>query len=58
MSAAVIYPDVLRSLLNIPESKRFIAGLAVGYPDLSSPKATFRSGRDPMDTLVTWHGFD
>ena len=58
MSAAVIYPDVLRSLLNIPESKRFIVGLAVGYPDLSSPKATFRTGRDPMDALVTWHGFD
>lgn len=58
MSAAVIYPDVLRDLLNIQESKRFIVGLAVGYPDLSSPKATYRSGRDPMDALVAWHGFD
>lgn len=58
MSAAVIYPDILHSLLNIPDDKRMIVGLAVGYPDLSSPKATFRSNREPIDTLVTWHGFD
>jgi len=58
LSAAVIYPDVLRGLLNIPESKRFIIGLAVGFPDLSNPGATFCVGREPLKTLVTWHGFD
>ncbi len=58
MSAAVIYPDVLHNLLDIPESKRMIVGLAVGYPDLSSPKATFRSNREPLDTSVGWYGFD
>lgn len=58
MSAAVIYPDVLHQLLNIPDSKRMIVGLAVGYPDFDSPRATFRTGREQLDTLVTWHGFD
>lgn len=58
LAAAVAYPDVLRSLLNLPESKRMVLGIALGYPDLSSPAATFRSSREPMEALVTWHGFD
>ncbi len=57
LAAAVIYPDVARSLLNIPQSKRIIIGIAVGYPDLSKPAAQFRAGRDPMEAMVTWHGF-
>jgi nitroreductase len=58
LSAGVIYPDLLHNLLNIPESKRIILAVAVGYPDLSSPKATFRADREPMENLVTWHGFE
>jgi hypothetical protein len=58
LAAAVAYPDVLRSLLSLPESKRMVLGVALGYPDLSKPAATFRSGREPMEALVTWHGFD
>jgi nitroreductase len=58
LAAAVAYPDVLRSLLNLPESKRMVLGIAMGYPDTSSPAATFRSSREPMEALVTWHGFD
>jgi hypothetical protein len=30
----------------------------MGYPDTSSPAGTFRSSREPMEALVTWHGFD
>ncbi len=56
ISAGVIYPDVLHNLLNIPESKRIILGVAAGYPDLTSPKATFRSDKEPLGNLVTWHG--
>ncbi|NQT47627.1 MAG: nitroreductase [Chloroflexi bacterium] len=58
LSAAVMYPDVLRSVLNIPGSKRIVLGVAVGYPDFSSKAATFRADRESMETLVTWHGFD
>jgi nitroreductase len=56
LAAAVIYPDVLRSLLNIPESKRIIVGVAIGYPDFSNPAVKFRAGREALDALVTWHG--
>ncbi len=58
LAAAVAYPEVLRSLLDLPESKKMVLGIALGYPDLSQPAATFRSSREPMEGLVTWHGFD
>jgi len=57
LAAAVAYPDVLRSLLNLPESKRMVLGIAMGYPDTSKPAATFLSSREPMETLVKWYGF-
>jgi nitroreductase len=57
LAAAVIYPDVLRSLLDIPESKRIVIGVALGYPDPLSPAARFCANRDHMDTMVRWHGF-
>jgi nitroreductase len=58
LAAAVAYPQVLRSLLNLPESKKMVLGIAMGYPDTSKPAATFRSSREPMESLVSWHGFD
>jgi nitroreductase len=54
----VTYPDVLRSLLNIPGSKRIVVGVAMGYPDFSSPAVKFRTDREPLERLVSWHGFD
>lgn len=57
-AAVVQYPDVLRSLLKISESKRIILGLAVGYPDFSSPVMKYHSEREPLEALVAWHGFD
>ena len=58
MAAAVHYPDVLRHLLNIPQSKRIIVGIALGYPDLAHPINSFRSSREPLGNFVTWHNFD
>lgn len=58
LAAAVLYPDVLRSLLDIPDSKRIVVGVAVGYPDLSSPMAGFRANRDPVEAMVRWYGFE
>jgi len=57
-AAAAQYPDVLRSLLGIPESKRIVLGVAMGYSDTSSPTMKVRSEREPLKALVSWHGFD
>lgn len=55
---AVIYPEELRRVLNIPESKLIVCGLAIGYPDMDAPQNWFQSTRDPLDAFVTCHGIN
>ncbi len=50
----IFYPDALRKALAITESKRLIVSIAIGYPDWSLPANRFRSGREELDSLVTW----
>jgi nitroreductase len=57
-AAAAQYPDVLRDFLNIPESKRIVVGVALGYPDMSKSVMNYRSEREPLETMVAWHGCD
>ena len=55
---AVVYPDVLRKLLGIRDSKLIVLGIAVGYPDRDDPVNQLRSEREPLDNVSTWYGFD
>ncbi|OGO02745.1 MAG: hypothetical protein A2Y91_01880 [Chloroflexi bacterium RBG_13_54_8] len=55
---AVHYPDVLREALEIPHSKLIVLGIAIGYPDWDDPMNQFRSGREPLDKIARWYGFD
>jgi nitroreductase len=54
---AVVYPDVLRKVLGIPESKIMLLGIAIGYPDWDNPVNQFRTEREPLESIATWHGF-
>ncbi|MDO8472406.1 MAG: nitroreductase, partial [Dehalococcoidia bacterium] len=54
----VHHPAVLRRLLNIPDSEVIICGIAIGYPDLNAPVNQFRSAREPIQNVVSWHGLD
>ncbi|MEJ2110298.1 MAG: nitroreductase [Acidobacteriota bacterium] len=54
---AVAYPEVLRAVLGIPESKIFFLGIAVGYPDWSDSINEFWTEREPLEKISTWHGF-
>ena len=53
----VTYPDVLRRFAGIPESKRIIISVAIGYPDWSFPANKLESVREPVESLTTWCGF-
>ena len=55
---AVVYPDVLRKVLGIPDSKVIVLGIAIGYPDWDDPVNQFRSERELLDNVSTWYGFD
>ncbi len=54
---AVIYPDILRNVLGVSESKLFTIGIAIGYPDWDDPVLQMpRSGREPLEQTVTYVG--
>jgi nitroreductase len=53
---AAAYPAELRRIAGIPESKRIIIGIAIGYPDWEHPLNSLRTGREPVEELVTWCG--
>jgi nitroreductase len=53
-----MYPEVLRKYGHIPESKRIIAAVAIGYPDWDFPANKVESTREPVKTVSTWLGFD
>jgi len=48
------YADEIKDLLNIPENKKIVIGIALGYPDRENPMAQFRSSRANLSELVRW----
>jgi nitroreductase len=53
----VTYPNVIREMFNIPDSKIMAIAIAIGYPDRDNPANQFKSSREPLEELVTWFGF-
>ena len=54
----VMYPASLRSLLNIPDSKRILISIAIGYPDPDFPANRVESPREEISNIARWYGFD
>ena len=55
---AAAYPEVLREVLEIPDSKLIVLGIAIGYPNWDDPVNQLYSERDPLDKVAKWYGFD
>ena len=53
----VFYPDVVRQVTGIPESKRIIVCIAIGYPDPDFPANRVNSQRESVDNITSWLGF-
>ncbi|MCX6008245.1 MAG: nitroreductase [Chloroflexi bacterium] len=53
----IMYDQVWRKYANIPESKRLIAGISIGYPDPDFPANKLVSSREPVDSITTWLGY-
>ncbi len=54
LSTVIRYPDLLRTLFAIPENKKVIMGIAMGYPDESDPINRFERQRIAVEDFVTW----
>lgn len=54
----VNWPDMLRELLGIPESKLIMVGIAIGYPDPEALPNSYERHRDPLDHFLHRHGAD
>ena len=54
----VMFPQVLRELVPIPESKRIIIAIAIGYPNWDFPANKVESTREPVENITTWYGFE
>jgi nitroreductase len=54
---AVNYPDIIRKALDIPEDKLIALGIAIGYPDWENPINEEWRAREPLEKVVSFHGF-
>jgi len=48
------YEDDIKELLDIPENKDVVIGIAMGYPDWTNPINEFKTPRDSIDSFVRW----
>jgi nitroreductase len=55
---SVIYPDIIRKVLGIPESKLIALGIAIGYPDWDNPVNQSQTHRETLDDVAKWYGFE
>ena len=50
------FEDEIKEELNIPENKKIVIGIAVGYPDPDAPINKVKSKRVPLSKIVRWRG--
>jgi nitroreductase len=48
------YEDEIKDLLNIPDNKNVVIGVALGYPDSNIPINRFKSQRDNLEKFIRW----
>jgi nitroreductase len=53
----IMYPDVVKRYAGIPESKRLIVAISLGYPDENDIVNTITSTRESIDEITSWLGF-
>jgi nitroreductase len=54
----IAYPEVLHELAGIPESKRIVISIAIGYPNWDFPANAVVSLREPVENITRWIGFE
>jgi len=52
LAASMHFPDIVKDILDIPEDKKVVIGIAVGTPHPDVPASLFRSEREPVENLL------
>jgi nitroreductase len=50
----ITYADIVRKHAGIPDSRRLMAAVAIGYADPDFPANTVLSEREPIENITTW----
>ncbi|MGA3281446.1 MAG: nitroreductase [Smithella sp.] len=56
LAAAARYSTEIRKIAAIPEDKKIVVGIALGYPDPSFPLNNFERDRAKLNEFVHWMG--
>ncbi|MFB3887118.1 MAG: nitroreductase [Thermodesulfobacteriota bacterium] len=48
------YEDDIKEVLNIPDNKRVVIGVALGFPDWENPINRFKSPREDLNKVIKW----
>ena len=52
LAASMHFPDIVRRVLELPEEKKVVIGIAVGFPNPDAPGVFFRSERDSIENIL------
>ena len=52
----ISFPEIVRKFIHIPESKRMVICIAIGYPDRDFPANKLETKREPVENVTTWCG--
>ena len=56
LAASVMYPEIARKAFSIPDSKRLVMGVALGWPDTEAAVNSFKRNRVRLKECVRWAG--
>lgn len=54
LAAAARYPEEIRKIAAIPDDRKIVVGIALGYPDMSVPINHFERERASLEEFVSW----
>lgn len=57
MGRPVAWPNLVRELTGISQSKAILISIAIGYPDTEARINNYPRSRLPLEAMVRWYGF-
>jgi nitroreductase len=54
LAASMHYPYIAKRILQIPESKKIVIGIAIGTPHPEAPASLFRSQRESVEKIMSF----